>query len=200
MNRLRPEGYRANLGVLEDGTTPGQRRRLTPLAHTYFATLHQIYLIGISPGGYGPAADRLGAASEHELGQLQVVVRRAARVYAARARRADDAAQVVTGAAIAMLFCAFAFFHRRSARAHAEAARLAQENGRLLRASRAEARTDQLTGMRNRRALVDDLADVLAGRASPRWKARPTGWAATSSACSHPPRTPRRSSGRPGRR
>jgi diguanylate cyclase (GGDEF)-like protein len=153
----------ANLGVLENGTTPGRRRRLPRLAHSYFATLHQIYLIGISPGGYGPAADRLGAASEHELARLQVVVRSAARVYAARARRADDEAQAGTGGAIAMLFCAFAFFHRRSARAHAEAARLAEANGGLLRASRAEARTDPLTGMRNRRALVDDLAEILAG-------------------------------------
>jgi diguanylate cyclase (GGDEF)-like protein len=151
----------ANYAVLEDGTAPGRRRGLTRLAHSYFATLHQIYLVGISPAGYGRAADRLGAVSARRLARIQAVIREAGRVDAARARRADEEAELGTGAAIAIVFAAFAYFNRRSTRAQGEANRLAEENGRLLRASHEEARTDPLTGMRNRRALVADLTDVL---------------------------------------
>jgi diguanylate cyclase (GGDEF)-like protein len=152
----------ANFRVLEDASTPARARAFRRLARRYFETLHGIYLVGISPGGYGPAADRLGAAAGRQLAQIQLELRRAARVYAVRARRADDEAQVGIGLAITMLFCVFAFFHRRSALAHHEAARLAEENGRLLRASREEANTDELTGMPNRRALEAALVATLA--------------------------------------
>jgi diguanylate cyclase (GGDEF)-like protein len=152
----------ADVDVLEDnGTTPSQLRALRRRAHAYFATLRAIYLIGISPGGYGPAADRLGAVSGRRLAGIEAVIRRAAAVDDARARRADDEAQAGTGAAIAILFCVFACFQRRSARARDRAARLAQENARLLRASRREACTDQLTGMPNRRALERAIVAAL---------------------------------------
>jgi GGDEF domain-containing protein len=58
---------------------------------------------------------------------------------------------------IALLLVAFALFYRRSVRARADALRLARENSRLLVASRAEALTDPLTGLGNRRALTNDL-------------------------------------------
>ncbi len=151
----------ADIDVVKDATTPAQLRRLERLAHAYFATLHRIYVIGTSPAGYGPAADRLGALSHRQLTRIQGVIRHAGRVYAERAQGADDEAQAGTGAAIGILFLAFAYFNSRSSRAHHEAARLARENGRLLRASRAEARTDQLTGMPNRRALEAELRAVL---------------------------------------
>ena len=152
----------SNVDVLEDAITPPEVHRVTRLAHAYFATLHRIYQIGISPGGYGTAADRLGAVSARQLARIQVVIRKAGRVYAGRGRRADEDAELGAGAVIGILFAAFACFNRRSARAQREASRLAHENGRLLRTSHEEARTDPLTGMRNRRALVADLADVLA--------------------------------------
>jgi diguanylate cyclase (GGDEF)-like protein len=149
-----------HIDIVEDATTPAQLRRVERLAHAYFLTLHRIYLVGISPGGYGPAADRLGAVSGRQLARIQAMLRRAGRVYAARAGSADDEAQIGTGAAIAVLFWAFAFIHRRSTRARAEASRLADENGRLLLTSREEANTDQLTGMPNRRALETALREA----------------------------------------
>jgi diguanylate cyclase (GGDEF)-like protein len=152
-----------NIDVVEDATTPAQLHRVQKLAHAYFLTLHRIYLVGISPGGYGPAADRLGAVAGRQLTQIQALLHQAGRVYAARARSADDESQIGTAAAIAVLFWAFAFIHRRSMRARAEASRLADENGRLLLASRHEAHTDQLTGMPNRRALETALRAAFDG-------------------------------------
>jgi two-component system cell cycle response regulator len=64
---------------------------------------------------------------------------------------------VGSGVVIALLFWAFAVFHQLSASARAASERLANENGRLLDASREEALSDALTGLANRRALIADL-------------------------------------------
>ena len=72
-----------------------------------------------------------------------------------------------SGLAIALLFFAFAFFQRRAQIAREESRRLAEENGRLLETSRAEARTDALTGLPNRRALIADLTAALAWEEQP---------------------------------
>ena len=56
-----------------------------------------------------------------------------------------------------MLLFAFGLLYRRSVREHAVAARLALENAQLAAGHAEEARTDALTGLRNRRALIDDL-------------------------------------------
>ena len=80
------------------------------------------------------------------------------RVDAARAATART--QTKLGAAIAMLLllAAFAYFYWRSVAAHESVKRLASEKEALLGVSRGEARTDALTGLRNRRALTTDLA------------------------------------------
>ncbi len=67
-------------------------------------------------------------------------------------------ASVVSGGAILLLLAAFWWLYRRSARARSTAESLVQENKRLLAASRVEALSDSLTGLRNRRALMKDVA------------------------------------------
>jgi diguanylate cyclase (GGDEF)-like protein len=95
------------------------------------------------------------AASSAEAQRLLV---QAGREYRARAEQQQTQAMVGSTVAILLLFCAFALVSRRSYRARSAAERLAAENARLALEHHAEARTDALTGLRNRRALVDDLA------------------------------------------
>ena len=228
------------LARLNAGSPPPQLRPVPAGARAFFGKLHEIYLVAVSPAGYGPRADRLGAASEHELQALNHAINAAGRAYADRAARAQDDVLAGSGMAIAMLFVAFAFFQRRAQVAHDESRRLAEENGRLLDTSRQEARTDALTGLPNRRALIADLTaalaweeqrqtililfdldgfkqyndafghpagDLLLQRLGQRLQAAvtpgavpPTGWAATSSACSRRRRTPRARCGPPSTR
>jgi diguanylate cyclase (GGDEF)-like protein len=77
--------------------------------------------------------------------------------YEARASRAVSEAEAFTAATIVLLLGAFTFFYRRSSRAGALAALLAEKNRCLLEDSRVEALTDHLTGLGNRRALLGDL-------------------------------------------
>jgi diguanylate cyclase (GGDEF)-like protein len=150
------------LATLNAGSPPPQLRPVPAGARAFFRKLHEIYVVAVSPAGYGPRADRLGAVSEHELQALNHAINAAGRAYADRAARAQDDVLVGSGLAIAMLFLAFAFFQRRAQVAHDESRRLAEENGRLLDTSRLEARTDALTGLPNRRALITDLSAALA--------------------------------------
>jgi two-component system cell cycle response regulator len=81
--------------------------------------------------------------------------------YDARASRAVTEANVFTVAAILLLLAAFAFFYQRSVKARKLAELLVHENNELLEASREEALTDHLTGLGNRRALINDLGAAL---------------------------------------
>ena len=73
------------------------------------------------------------------------------------------------GAAAAMLFLllAFAYFYFRSLAAREVVERLVREKESLLGLSREEARTDPLTQLGNRRALVSDLESALGQRSEP---------------------------------
>ena len=150
------------LAILQGDSPPAELRHMAARAQAYFRTLHRIYLVGISPAGYGAQADRLGGISGRQLQALSGSIDAAGRVYGARAGRTQDNVVAGSGMAIALLFVAFAFFQRRAQFAHDESRRLAEENGRLLVASRREARTDPLTGLPNRRALIADLTAAVA--------------------------------------
>jgi diguanylate cyclase (GGDEF)-like protein len=134
---------------------------LTPLNSDYTA-LEQIYRMGAYGQSYGPEADVLASEAGRSTTQITRLLDAASSAYARRA--ADAQGKVTDGsiAAITLLLAAFAFFFLRSSAAHATAARLARENERLLAASRAEALTDALTGLPNRRALVNDLSVLFA--------------------------------------
>jgi diguanylate cyclase (GGDEF)-like protein len=152
---------RRTLNALQHSSPPPELRTVATQARTYFHTLHDIYAVGVSKVGYGPLADRLGAVSGDQLAGLTQTIDAAGGAYAARAQAARDDVLVGSGLAIALLYCAFAFFQHRAETAKAVSERLADENLRLLDTSRAEARTDALTGLANRRALVADLTAVL---------------------------------------
>ena len=139
---------------------------LTPLNSDYTA-LEQIYRMGAYGQSYGPEADVLASEAGRSTTQITRLLDAASSAYARRA--ADAQGKVTDGsiAAITLLLAAFAFFFLRSSAAHATAARLARENERLLAASRAEALTDALTGLPNRRALVNDLSVLFAPDTQP---------------------------------
>src|ERR1700733_8661806 len=124
-----------------------------------------VYGLAVQKGGLVAS----GAPVVLPLGR-QMIVRGAAltgvlnaigRVDATRAASART--QTKLGAAIAMLLLlsAFAYFYWRSVAAHESVERLAGEKEALLGVSRSEARTDALTGLRNRRALTTDLANAI---------------------------------------
>ncbi|MEP6641159.1 MAG: GGDEF domain-containing protein, partial [Gaiellales bacterium] len=159
LRRLRA-GERRVTAMLDDlrrGSPPAQLLRAPAQARKYFHTLHEIYLVGISPAGYGPRADHLSGVSGRQLTVIERTVSASGRVYASRASAAQNEVLVGSGIVIAVLFCAFAIFHQLSAAARAASDRLADENVQLLDASRKEALSDALTGLANRRALVADL-------------------------------------------
>jgi diguanylate cyclase (GGDEF)-like protein len=136
---------------------PTSLRGMRRLLDADVATLQRIYRLGATQGTYGPAADRLSAIAaiyERELvGRLDA----ARHEYDRRSASSQLRATIGSGVVIALLLVAFTLLYGRSVRARAFALRLARENSRLLAASRAEALTDPLTGLGNRRALTNDL-------------------------------------------
>ena len=123
--------------------------------------------------GYEPPS-RLSRSEINQLTALAIRLEtRAARVsgelatanraYARRASVADTEGIVGSAAAILLLVAGFTLVYRRARCARAAAQRLATENARLAATRGAQARTDALTGLGNRRALNDDLAGALSG-------------------------------------
>jgi len=80
---------------------------------------------------------------------------------AARAATARLQTKLEAAVAMLLLLAAFAYFYFRSIAANDAVERLAGEKEVLLGVSRGEARTDALTSLRNRRALIADLAGAI---------------------------------------
>ena len=135
---------------------PSLGRIPAPLRDNY-AALDEIYAIGASGADYGRRADFLAGVSAQEMDAIAGALDEATREYDRRASASDFRATAGSAIAIFMLALAFVFLYRRAVLARAVAERLARENARMAAASHEEARTDSLTGLPNRRALVDDL-------------------------------------------
>jgi diguanylate cyclase (GGDEF)-like protein len=144
-------------------------RRETPMAQldgldgrldANFATLDQIIALGASDLDFNEKAARaarlIGVAA-NEMKLANGALSGASREYERRASAAEGRAMAGTVGAILLLLLAFGLLYRRSVRDHLAAERLARDNARLAAGHAEEARTDALTGLRNRRALIDDL-------------------------------------------
>ena len=137
------------LSELLQGSPPPALRKVPASLKANFATLEKIFVIGAA-SGYGRHADRLGAAAGQSSGEISGLLATARAAYHERATRSHTQATAGVVGAILVLLSAFGFFFIR-------AQRLKREKGGLLAASREEALTDALTGLGNRRALLNDL-------------------------------------------
>ena len=139
---------------------PALARIPAPLRADY-AAIDEIYAIGASGADYGKRADQLAGVSGQSMGRISAALDEASGEYDRRASAADSRATAGSAIAIFLLALAFVFLYRRATLARAVAERLARENARMAAASHEEARTDALTGLANRRALIDDLDAAL---------------------------------------
>ena len=145
VGRQRIDGGLAQLQ--HDGAPPALTTLRGPL-HANYATLEQIYRIGVATHGFGASADRLSGQAVRSEARVASLLDTAASAYRARAERADREATLGAAVAIVILLFAFGFLFR--------------QNRRLLDVSRRDALVDALTGLGNRRALVRDLGDRVA--------------------------------------
>jgi diguanylate cyclase (GGDEF)-like protein len=117
------------------------------------ATVAEIYRIASRPGGAN-SRQRIRALEltlAAHTARLFTVLKRIARTEADRAQRGRLEAAILIAAAMLTLAGVLLIFYVRSVRAR-------REIESLLEASRVDATTDALTGLRNRRALTEDLA------------------------------------------
>jgi diguanylate cyclase (GGDEF)-like protein len=122
----------------------------------------RVYELAAKPGGLVEAgAAKVAAAQtglERRLSGLSTVLDQLGRADAASAQHARERGEWGTTIAMLLLLVVFGYFYFR-------AERLSRENTELLALSREEASTDALTGLGNRRALIDDLSGAVARQA-----------------------------------
>ena len=152
----------ATLAALERDNPPAQLREIRDPLRANYAAVDAIYALGASDVGYGREADQLATKARRAAGGTTGLLDAASREYDRRASRAQLQATLGSAALIVVLLGAFGFLYMRSARARSLAERLVEENVRLLGLSQDEALHDSLTGLLNRRALINDLSAALA--------------------------------------
>ena len=121
--------------------------RIPPLVRTEYAADEHIYEVG-STRGYGSWINFRSAAQGIAMSRIVALLDTASRQYAADAAEAHTLSTVGTAVAILLLSAAFLAVHRRATR--------------LAALNRRDAVTDALTGLANRRALMDDLQAAIA--------------------------------------
>jgi diguanylate cyclase (GGDEF)-like protein len=118
--------------------------------------------LATAPGGLAKAGAKNIAAAQGELtrqlGAVSASLKQLDRADAARANRARRQAEAGTIVTMLLLLAVFGYFYFRSQH-------LTRENEDLLGLSREEASTDVLTGLGNRRALIDELSSAVSRQA-----------------------------------
>jgi diguanylate cyclase (GGDEF)-like protein len=158
---------------LTRGAQPGVPLGLLAEARAHLRTVEQavetVYGIASGPGGLAGATRDPKVQVVPMLQKLLTtrgraltsVLDRIGRADADRAASARTQTKLGATAAMLLLLTAFAYFYLRSAAAREAVERLAREKEALLGESQIEARTDALTELGNRRALVRDLASAV---------------------------------------
>ena len=155
------ETITATLAALDREAPPAPLRQTRRPLLANYAAIDAIYFLGASEVGYGREADQLASVAGGTAGATTRLLDAASRTYDHRASRAQHQVTFGSIALILLLLFAFGLLYRRAARARALAEGLVVENVRLLGLSQDEALRDSLTGLLNRRALVNDLTDAL---------------------------------------
>jgi diguanylate cyclase (GGDEF)-like protein len=151
----------ATLAALNREAPPAVLRETRKPLRANYAAVDAIYALGASDVGYGREADQLATAAGRAAGATTGLLDAASREYDRRATRTQRQATFGSIALILLLLFAFGLLYRRAARARGLAERLVLENAALLALSREEALHDSLTGLPNRRALINDLSTAL---------------------------------------
>ena len=139
------------LSSLRRGSSaPTLDRVMAPL-RVNFAALDKIYAISVSGVDLVKRSAPLARVAIQSDRRINRNLAAASLAYDSEASTADFRATTGSTVTIAILVLAFLFLFRRANRARSRAEQLAREKGAL-------ARTDALTNLGNRRALVDDLA------------------------------------------
>ena len=133
-----------------DGSARATLKVLAPKIAHLRLTAQELYMVGSSAQGLqSPNGDRLVGELIHGNTSIFAELDVATTSYGRIAASSESQALVGSAATLILLLAAFMFFYQRSVRAR--------------RSSEDDALTDELTGLRNRRALAQDTGPAIAG-------------------------------------